>query len=104
MKFEEALVELKKWKSIRRKLWINGERIGFMKKSGNFNVSYEELHADDWEVLEEPGKTFPEVFEDFKEGKKIKRKHWISCDYLSKDSNICGTSVEDLLSTDWEVI
>lgn len=102
MKFEEALVELKKWKSIKRKLWINGERIGFMKKSGNFNVSYEELHADDWEVLEEPGKTFPEVFDAFKAGKFIRRKGWLSKrDLVNKDSVIYAW---EILATDWMVI
>lgn len=109
MKFEEALVELRKGKSIKRKCHINYLSL---KSPINTRVLLIDILNDlnDWEVLEEPGKTFPEVFEAFKEGKNIRRKSWVIGSFIceKKYSEIgwnygSGMIPSDLLATDWEI-
>lgn len=104
MKFEEALVELRKGKRIKRKCHRNYIYKSDPVPSNRYIFIMDILNdLDDWEVKEEPGKTFPEVFEAFKEGKNIRRKSW-------KEGHICACHInkyfinEDLLATDWEVI
>ena len=96
MRFEEALIELRKGKKISLGIWMYS--IESIKDDSAINLSFKELFSEDWEVLEEPGKTFPEVFEAFKDGKHIRRKKWPLEDRMSKSSR------DDLLATDWEII
>lgn len=103
MKFEEAIRELRNGNTIRRKSWpVLGCIQPLLLTSSKVTFDYECLHADDWEVLEEHGKTFPEVFQAFKEGKKIKRKSWISISFIEND--VMSIYGEDLLATDWMLV
>jgi len=107
MKFEEALVELRKDKKIRNKIWRSNLYISLEKKF-NTHFDYNFIY-EDWEVLEEPGKTFPEVFEAFKEGKSIRRKEWLKYDetknmYFQISDFYTKLTSQDLLETDWETI
>jgi hypothetical protein len=115
MKFEEALVELRKGKKVRCKDY----RLSIKKTLDNY-IEFEEyghslshveliniIFSIQWEVVEEPGKTFPEVFEAFKEGKTIKRKEWINdISIFQKDlkNHVDYLLAKDLLATDWQVI
>lgn len=55
-------------------------------------------------IYEIPGKSFPEVFEEFKEGKWIKRKSNNGCGCrLNKNNNPIFTGY-DLLANDWIVM
>jgi hypothetical protein len=106
MKFEEALVELRKGKIIylrhvHKKVELNPD--------GNFmaNFSLDDMFYGEWDIKEEPGKTFPEVFEAFKEGKRIKRKCWHVEKYIHNiftSNSTWSLYIDDLLSTDWEII
>lgn len=106
MKFEEALVELRKGKEIRLSIWI--DKYKRVNKNGiyqsNDSLSMYELMSNDWEIYEEPGKTFLEVFEAFKEGKKIRRKEWPFKAFI----HICNiqdyAEFRDIFCNDWEVI
>lgn len=116
MKFEETVIELRKGKEISG---FFAEICGINKislKEVNNRIKFTEfpmtlswselvniLFYGEWSVKEEQGKTFDQVFESFKEGKKIRRKSW------SKFSSISNTpcylpDVRDLLANDWEVI
>lgn len=100
MRFEEALIELRKGKKIRRKF---KEFITVLYLKDSY-ITYDDLFAEDWEVIEEPGKTFPEVFESFKDGKRIRRKIWWEGQAKGMISTKPGTiSIDDLLATDWEI-
>lgn len=103
MKFEEAFVQYRKGKRIRRnsKEFIT---ILYLKDSC---ITNEDLFAEDWEVIEEPGKTFDQVFEAFKEGKYIRRKSWINHTILCARWKVSIDEfihTADLLATDWEII
>ena|ERR1700733_10375833 len=112
MRFEEALVELRKGKNIHCSsgLGITFSLSELDELSYTINSSMssftvmEAIIKGNWEIVEEPGKTFDQVFDAFTNGKKIKRKFWRSCDYISTTTNICSLSAYDLLSKDWEVI
>lgn len=111
MKFEEALLELRKGKKI---VSIEFPRLEF-NLSGLYELSYtvpsgissfsviETMIKGDWEVLESPGKTFSEVFEAFKEGKSIRRKLWTGGLYVINKENNNQVMPNDLLATDWEI-
>lgn len=110
MKFEDALAELRKGKQITSseitlKLYDSGE----LYVNSNIINSHHVMHLivhDKWEVLEEPGKTFPEVFESFKNGKIIKRKIWENDWFIHADDKVKGVvdlDVDDLLANDWMV-
>jgi hypothetical protein len=117
MKFEEALVELRKGKKI-REIREYGREFIISLDSGNISILSEVRYLDDpykklcarivecdWEVIEESGKTFPELFEEFKEGKKIRRKSWFSSHYIKlHDTNSVDANIVDLIENDWEVI
>lgn len=106
MKFEEALVELRKGKKIKlpswKKYWLELFNENIIK------ISLEEILSECWEIVEEPGKTFPEVFEAFNKGKKIRRKDWIrdprEHGNLMKSDGGKKIYIFDLLATDWEII
>jgi hypothetical protein len=109
MKFEEALIELRKGKRIKRECFPFS--IGKDEPIGTYLFLIDILNdLDDWEVLKEPGKTFPEVFEAFKEGKKIRRKsykidtHHISLKDTDSETNMTYIKKLELLETDWEII
>lgn len=103
MKFEEALPLWKKGKMIRLSTWPLFKFLPMIEICDTFSFSSSCLFSDDWEVLEEPGKTFPEVFEAFKEGKKIRRKKWGYVVYSQRDQ-LDALNHFDILATDWEVI
>lgn len=103
MKFEEVLIELRKGKIIKRSIWNNHVLSNNINNMNNM-LYVEDLLSDDWEVLEEPGKTFYEVFQAFKEGKKIKRKCLSANTYLTKNDCYYNLNAKDLLATDWEII
>lgn len=104
MQFEEALAELRKGKIIylrhvHKKVELNPD--------GNFmaNFSLDDIFYGEWDIKEEPGKTFPEVFEAFKEGKKIKRKAWIHYAFIRKINDaVDSLTIADLLATDWIIL
>ena len=101
MLFEDALKELRNGKSIRRSIWMKVYKYSLLSDDDGFLMSKYDLLQEDWEVVEEPGKTFPEVFEAFKEGKKIKRKAWNR--YLQ--NNMFDTfHMSDLLANDWIIV
>lgn len=103
MKFEEALVELRKGKKIRNKLWGSSFFIS-LEKRFNTNFDYNFIH-EDWEAIEKPGKTFDQVFEEFKEGKKIRRISWDEDHYMKlHDLESCDCNIVDIIENDWEVI
>ena len=103
MKFEDALRELRNGKKIRRESWkIHGIMHPLLPNT-KLCVDYECFHAEDWEIIEEPGKTFPEVFEAFKEGKLIKRKSWPSEYFCCSEMNSNHLSHIDLIATDWMI-
>lgn len=106
MKFEEALIELRKGKRIKRDCWVfpfydneeNEEHCGV-------EIGIDDILSNDWIVEDKPGKTFPEVFEAFKEGKSIRRKGWANMEYrMNKyiEGDIFISS-KDFLSTDWMI-
>lgn len=101
MKFEEALAELRKGKKIKRR---NHENFVSIRSPIHTAVHLIDILNDlnDWEVMEEPGKTFPEIFEAFKEGKTIRRKSWYPKGFTGNNDRYIDT--EDLLATDWEVV
>jgi hypothetical protein len=101
MKFELALTELRKGKTI--KLSSSDYTILNLEENLGYVLHASQLVGDDWEIIEEPGKTFPEVFEAFKEGKKIRRKSWEKGLSNAKDRTL-HIWVEDILSTDWEIV
>ncbi len=114
MKFEEALVELRKGKKIKRSCFLdyispNHLNPIFIKTQESLLLN--DIFQDDW-MVEEPGKTFDKVFEDFKSGKKIRRKSWLKTGPISYSTDDFFISTyhgfrlynEDLLATDWEVI
>lgn len=117
MKFEEALVELRKGKEINIKgfsfifsLNLDSNKIVQFTNYGQGHSTIGLITAivhGEWEIVEKPGKTFAEVFEDFKEGKIIRRKEWGKGCFICK--NTCYKdepiiNLTDLLATDWEVI
>lgn len=115
MHFEEAVIELRKGKEISG---FFAEICGINKislKEGNNRIKFTEfpmtlswselvniLFYGEWSVKEEQGKTFYQVLEAFKEGKKIRRKIWVDS-FISKESSYFISS-EDVRSNDWEVI
>lgn len=118
MKFEEALVELRKGKEISSRgisLKVINDLIGFSDypyETTPISIINTIFHSQ-WEVLEKPGKSFDQVLEAFKEGKSIHRKSWKDKIKLNNkgwtDSRTIFTddydlSIEDILATDWEVI
>lgn len=67
------------------------------------DININDILAEDWVVIDEnPGKSFPEVFEAFKEGKKIIRKQW-RVDSIDKSSDL-PLYADDILATDWEIV
>ena len=99
MKLEDAIIELRKGKRIRL---TSSEYIIFsLTDDLGYVLNAHELISEKWEVVEEPGKTFPEVFEAFKEGARIKRKNW---DGFINYFEFRNLKSEDLLATDWEII
>jgi hypothetical protein len=102
MKFEEALSELRKGKKIRHAAWDPSFYLSISEDCLNYFPCTPHLISAYWEVFEEPGKTFPEVFEAFKEGKKVKRKSWdrILC---IENLNLTLVDCHDLLATDWMI-
>lgn len=100
MKFEEALIELRKGKKIKRKAHEN--YISYKSPIETEVILIDILNdLDDWEVYEEPGKSFTEVFEALKSGKFIKRKEWIDGISCKEEGYL---SITNLLCTDWEII
>ena len=113
MKFEEALVELRKGKEISSRgisLKVINDLIGFSDYPyGTTPISIiTTIFHSQWEVLEKPGKSFDQVLEAFKEGKKIRRKEWNVGSFMVKSGYSVGWSYgmhpSDLIKTDWEVI
>jgi len=97
MKFEEALKALWKEKSIKRRHMVDS----FNKNSVlALSMTPQCFLADDWEIVEN-GKTFPEVFNFFIAGERIKRKKWPESIYITKENGLIP--MEDLLAKDWEV-
>lgn len=100
MKFEEVLVEFRKGKTI---ICPAGFTICLGKFIG-ITLCEIDILSEEWKLKEETGKTFPEVFEAFKDGRKIKRKSWTyQYSFLQKES-FGALSCEDLLATDWIVM
>jgi hypothetical protein len=105
MKFEEAMeaANLELVKSL-----FNIQEKG----PNNFADDFVQIEKNG-EVIEEPGKTFDQVFEDFKNGKNIRRKVW-NKEYnlhkhyqLIKDENYnlkLPIFSSDLIEDDWEVV
>lgn len=114
MKFEEALAELRKGNkgiasaNFSIKLSDLGEISTLFKTGSNFGDAANEIVNGNWELLEEPGKSFPEVLEGFKEGKKIRRKSWPDHSWISKheirNNYIKNSLFNDFLEKDWEII
>lgn len=109
MKFEEAIIEYRKGNKIKRnngmmKQWLYKEIID--SHDLIFDISFNDIVAEDWEVLEKTGKTFPEVFEAFKDGQKIRSKRWVNNWYYIQisDTGDLELDVEDLLANDWEIL
>lgn len=104
MQFEEALIELRKGKKIRHSFFEEGKFLDIHNVlMDNIPGSY--ILCEQWSIHEEPGKTFPEVFEAFKEGKKIRRKEWMHSMYFKRDDRlITDLNHVDLLATDWIVL
>lgn len=113
MKFEEALLELRKGKKIecvdfqRYQIHLselNEISITFPPGLSGFSA-VEFIIKGEWKVVEERGKTFDQVFESFKEGKKIRRKSWDKYHYMKLHSiESCYCDIVDLIENDWEVI
>ncbi len=102
MKFEEALPDVRKGNKIYVKDW--GQDWYDMFNKNIIKISLNQILYCDWQILEEPGKTFPEVFESFKDGKRIRRKIWWEGQAKGMISTKPGTiSIDDLLATDWEI-
>jgi hypothetical protein len=99
MKFEEALVELRKGKNISRFEW--GSHKDFLDLTIKDILSEDWVLSENWKSLQKPGKTFDQVFEDFKLGKRIRRNGWDSSHYVSV--NDLFLTMESILSNDWEV-
>ncbi len=123
MKFEEALVELKKGNASLRTEWNDGSildiygggivRIIHPNEKYNYYtlipLRFDDIEANDWFLYEEPGKTFDQVFEAFKKGKSIRRKEWLEYDetknmHFQISEVYTKLNSQDLLETDWEVI
>lgn len=106
MKFEEALVELRKGKKIKRICFYESLSLDIIKKEETLKIMISDILQDDWIIEEKPGKTFPEVFEAFKKGKSIRRKSWVVITerVLTKgcEGNIINSF--DLEANDWEII
>lgn len=97
MKFEEALIELKKGKRITIRSFVYDP--GWKEYTFNFN----DIMSFEWEIYN-PGKSFNEVFEEFKQGKKIRRKSWDIFNHISLNTNTKVIYRDDLIASDWEVI
>jgi hypothetical protein len=113
MRFEEALIELRKGKKIvcvsreGMRLHISDyDELSVITKPNFTSFECMELIVKgEWFIEEEPGKTFPEVFEAFKEGKKIKRKVWEEIYFhIDKDIFFECITPRDLIEDDWEII
>lgn len=110
MKFEEALQELRKGKKIKcigKGDFISLETLKNYDLPSFFRCDL--VMDGEWEVIEEPGKTFPEVFEAFKEGKYVRRKEWSTDNYLpykrlNNQTLAFQFHPKDLLAKDWEII
>lgn len=102
MKFEDALQELRKGKSIQSPSDIY--TLEEIKKDQGIEIDIDDLFSDKWKIYEEPGKTFPEVFEDFKNYKKVRRKYWPDNYFIEKDERLHELGQQDLLANDWEII
>lgn len=115
MKFEEALVELRKGKKITcislpgsefslSDLW----EISITLPNGISIFSVIDfIIKGEWFIVEEPGKTFSEVFEAFNEGKKIRRKKWDESfphSYLDNEYGDLSIHTDDLIANDWEIM
>ena len=108
MKFEEALAAFRNGKSIARGTYEDGMH-GGINKNSDCELHLIDILAEDWFIWEKPGKSFPEVFYAFKEGKWIRRKSWETDHYLpfkKINNQTIGISFfpEELLKNDWEVI
>lgn len=105
MKFEEILPYLKDHANvgIKDKIHISLSKYNEVELTQSLGTCliHSILFSNEWS-LEETGKSFPEVLEAFKEGKKIKRKCWST--YLSIATNETYLYRDDLLAKDWEVI
>lgn len=108
MKFEAAILELRKGKKITSsEMTLKLHKLGELQVHSNIINSHHIMNLvvnDDWEVLEEPGKTFPEVFDAFKKYKKIRRKCWDDNNFMEKEERLIDLNENDLLANDWEVI
>jgi len=112
MKFEEALKELRNGKKIScislpsLEFSLSPQYELSIKLPNNlskFSI-IDFIIKGEWYVLEEPGKSFPEVFESFKQGKKIKRKCLSIDSYLTKNDCYYNLNAKDLLATDWIIV
>jgi len=111
MKFEEAIFYFKQGLTIKREKWASYDVFYIHEKEiTKYALSKEDYLAEDWIIvpkIEESGKTFEQVFEEFKQGKKIRRLGWDynvsisikNCSHVGKYFHF-----EDLIKTDWEVI
>jgi len=113
MKFEEAIYYFKQGATIKRHKWPSYDVFYINEKEVNkYALSKEDYLADDWIIvdrIEQPGKSFSEVFEDFEKGKKIRRKVWpknvgISMKMMITKDDYLMAYMKDLLEKDWEVI
>lgn len=109
MKFEEALVELRKGKKIACHSFP--DEIFELTDNGlifhEIPISF--FILGEWGILEEPGKTFDQVFKEFEQGKKIRRKIWpkdvgISIKMIITNDDYLMAYMKDLTEKDWEVI
>ncbi len=91
--------------------FYNGKKIKRKSSRHSYNLIYldknSDMLAEDWEVIEEPDKTFQEVFEAFKNGKYIRRKSWEDYELFHREYLECGVNLiiaEDLLASDWVIL
>ena len=103
MKFEEALIYIRQGKKVKLPYWTQNHTEMF-----NENMIYATLNEiiyGLWEIVEEPGKTFDQVFEAFKEGKSIRRKSWPQEFYISLHRKLHNLdNIGELLASDWEIL
>lgn len=109
MKFEDAMKALGNGETLELDGWLfNLETI---KEDGKMAIPYNYIISDEWIVHVKPGKTFREVFEAFKDGKKVRRKKWEGCCFLqgSQMNHLhppkahTTIAVPHLLENDWEI-
>jgi hypothetical protein len=113
MKFWEAMKALDEGKKVRLKKWILDI---YLDKYAAYSFIFPYDCSDEWELYEEPVKTysFSEIFPFLKEGKQCKRKNSPSCLFIrdgrlvQEDDRVIFhciyISLEDLEATDWIVV